>query len=527
MNFYDIKTTKDLATYLGYDLKNLTFIAYGLSDQKKYNRFEIKKRNGKDRCIFAPCEALKNIQNKIKIGIEEKYRIRSVVHGFVKNKSIITNAKSHIKKKYVINIDLKDFFPTINFGRVRGIFIKYFKFTNEVSTLIAQLLCFNNELPQGSPCSPLISNIITASLDKNLYKYAKRNRLEYTRYVDDMTFSTDLKKCTKKICTISNEYNIILNPDFENIIKESGFVVNVKKLFLNGKNRRQQITGLVVNEKVNFKKEYINSIRSILHHCHKDSIVDTAIIYNDKYSRRKKNLGNDEDYIRLWFSQVLKGKLLFAMQVCPKISLIKYCEDYNILFKGINRINFEKCESDYELKQKVLRIIDKDGVGVGSAFCIKDVGIATCYHVIENQVVCYYIYKGKKHIIEVDSMKYSKDLDIAILPIKGIEGYEIKDRQRYVQGQKTTVVAYPNADINISMEEGRVLTKGTFFGQEIYKASQRIVWGMSGGVVLDKNNFVCGMCRQGENPEENNETDFESGFIPGKVLYDFIKTYCK
>ena len=526
MYFYDIKTTKDLASYLGYDLSNLTFIAYKLSDQKKYNKFVIKKRNGKDRCIFAPCKALKNIQNKIKRGIEENYCINSVVHGFVKDKSIITNAKSHINKKYIINIDLQNFFPTINFGRVRGIFIEYFKFSKEVSTLIAQLLCFNNELPQGSPCSPLISNIIFASLDKNLYKYARRNGFKYTRYVDDMTFSTDLKTCIHKICIRNDKYNIVLNPDFENIINAAGFVVNVNKMFLNGKNRRQQVTGLVVNEKVNFKKEYINSIRSILYHCKKDSIVKTAKIYNSNYSRRYKNLGSDEDYIKLWFSHILKGKLVFAMQVCPKISLIKYCEDYNDLFKGINSINYEKCESDYELKQKVLRLFDGDGFGIGSAFCIKDVGIITCYHVIKNQVVCYYMLNGKRNHIEINSMKCNEDLAIAVLPIKGIDGYEIKEGQRYFQNQKTTIIAYPNADLDISMEEGRVLTKATFFGQEIYKASQRIVWGMSGGVVLDQNNNVCGMCRQGENPEEKNDTDFESGFIPGKVLYDFIKSNC-
>ena len=527
MNFTDIKTTKDLAKYLGYELSNLTFIAYKLPDLKKYNKFVIKKRNGKARNIFAPCQALKNIQNKIKKGIEKNYHINSVVHGFVKDKSIITNAKTHIKKKYIVNIDLQNFFPTINFGRVRGIFIEYFKFSNEVSTLIAQLLCFNNELPQGSPCSPLISNIICAPLDKKLYKYAKFNKLDYTRYVDDITFSTNLKNCTNKICTLTEEDKLILNPDFENIIHEAGFIINDKKLFLNGKNRRQQVTGLVVNEKVNFKKEYINNVRSILYHCKKDSIVETAKIYNDRYSRRNKILGGGDNYIKLWFSRVLKGKLLFAMQVCPKISLIKYCEEYNNIFKGINSINYEKCESDYESKQKVLRIIDMDGNGLGSAFCIKDVGIITCYHVIKDYVICYYMRNGKKHCIDVNSMKYDENLDIAVLPINGIDGYEIKDRQRYVQNQKITVIAYPNADLNISMEEGRVLSRGKFFGQEIFKTSQRIIWGMSGGVVLDKNNNVCGMCVQGDNPYIKNDTDFESGFIPGQTLYEFIIKNCK
>ena len=509
--------------YLGYALSDLTFIAYKLPDQKKYNSFTIRKRSGKDRVISAPCGTLKNIQNKIKKGIEQRYRIYNVVHGFVKNKSIITNAQSHIKKKYIVNIDLENFFPTINFGRVRGIFIKYFKFSKDVSTLIAQLLCFNNELPQGSPCSPLISNIICRQLDKKLNSYAKTNNFAYTRYVDDMTFSTNIKQCLKRICILDDEYNIKLNLDLENIIKQSGFTVNVNKVFLNGKNRRQQITGLVVNEKINFKKEYINRIRSILHHCQKDSIVDTAEMYNNKYSRRKKILGNDDNKIILWFSQVLKGKLLFAMQVCPKISLIKYCQDYNKLFEGFNRINYEKCESDYVLKQKVFRLIDIRGCGIGSAFCIKNVGIVTCYHVIENQVLCFYFHNGKKNIIEVNSMKYDENLDIAILPMKGIDGYELKSGQKYLQNKRTTIIAYPNADSEISMEEGRVLTKGTFLGKEIYKTSQRIIWGMSGGVVLDSNNNVCGMCVQGEDPKKKSDTDFESGFIPGNVLDRFIR----
>jgi RNA-directed DNA polymerase len=116
----------------------------------------------------------------------------SSAHGFMRERSIITNASGHKKRRFVLNVDLKDFFGTINFGRVRGYFLKdkNFLLNATVATVLAQIAFFWNALPQGTPCSPVISNLIGHVLDIHLVRLASKAGCTYTRYADDLTFST-------------------------------------------------------------------------------------------------------------------------------------------------------------------------------------------------------------------------------------------------------------------------------------------------------------------------------------------------
>jgi RNA-directed DNA polymerase len=121
---------------------------------------------------------------------------KSLSHGFEKHRSIVTNAWAHKNRRFVLNLDIADFFPSINFGRVRGFFMKNrgYALHERVATVIAQIACFNNELPQGSPCSPIISNLVAHLLDVRLANLAKQTRCTYTRYADDLTFSTNQRE---------------------------------------------------------------------------------------------------------------------------------------------------------------------------------------------------------------------------------------------------------------------------------------------------------------------------------------------
>ena len=197
------KSLADLASILGYKPSGLSYIAYAIPVDQKYKEFAIPKKSGGERRICAPCEQLKSVQRRLAnilyacIGeIERKNRskhLQSISHGFRERHSIITNAKLHKNRRYVLNIDLQDFFPTFNFGRVRGFFIQdsNFKLNDKVATVVAQIACFENALPQGSPCSPVIAELIARILDIRLVRLAKRNRLFYSRYADDLTFSTN------------------------------------------------------------------------------------------------------------------------------------------------------------------------------------------------------------------------------------------------------------------------------------------------------------------------------------------------
>ncbi|MGI6510061.1 MAG: reverse transcriptase domain-containing protein [Erysipelotrichaceae bacterium] len=202
MNTY-IKARKEVAELIGIELKELNRVLYKEKVDNLYKTFNIPKKNGGVRVIHAPKDRLKYIQRKLSDKLAkihqdylDKNNIKSVIsHGFQKGKSIMTNAYVHNHKKFILNIDISDFFPSFNFGRVRGYFIKSkeFNFSKEVSTIIAQLACHDGKLPQGAPTSPMISNLIFNIVDLRILALAKKYKLDYTRYADDLSFSTNNK----------------------------------------------------------------------------------------------------------------------------------------------------------------------------------------------------------------------------------------------------------------------------------------------------------------------------------------------
>lgn len=199
--FSDIKTRNDFADFLRIPRSKLTHILYVKKPDSYYETFEIPKKNGDTRTICAPSGDLKSLQTKLADALwEHQKSLRSstetkpnISHAFEKGKSIITNAKIHRNKRFVLNMDLENFFDSFHFGRVRGYFEKSagFLLPREVSTIIAQISCYNGRLPQGAPSSPIITNLICQILDMRLLKIAKKYKLDYTRYADDLTFSTN------------------------------------------------------------------------------------------------------------------------------------------------------------------------------------------------------------------------------------------------------------------------------------------------------------------------------------------------
>ncbi|WP_298622162.1 retron Ec67 family RNA-directed DNA polymerase/endonuclease [uncultured Legionella sp.] len=282
-------TIQDLAVLLNLKASQLSYVLFILPDEIKYTQFGIPKKAGGERIINAPHERLKHIQrclaNLLQHCVLEIERSkpqptpRALSHGFRKkaeinsNKKndvpigIHTNAHNHQNKRYVLNFDLSGFFGSFNFGRVRGFFIKnnHFGLHPSVATLIAQIACFKNELPQGSPCSPIITNLIAHILDIRLVRWAKKNRCSYSRYVDDITLSTNQEIPIKLAIYTEESMKWSLNKEIENIIIYSGFQINSLKTRLQTKSSRQVVTGLVVNKKVNIKKEYYRSARAMCH----------------------------------------------------------------------------------------------------------------------------------------------------------------------------------------------------------------------------------------------------------------------
>lgn len=263
----DIKSREDLAKRLNVSHNKLTYILYIKKPESYYETFEIPKRYGEMRTICASNGDLKVLQVRLskilwehqKSLLKEKGIKSNLSHAFEKGKSIITNAFIHRNKRYVLNLDLKDFFSSFHFGRVLGYFEKnrYFKLPHDVAVIIAQLTCYNGCLPQGAPTSPIITNLICQTLDIHILKLAKQYRVDYTRYADDMTFSTNDKSFVEKW----QEMVVKLS----SVIKSAGFEINEKKTRLQFRDSRQKVTGLVVNKKLSVNRNYVRKTRAMAH----------------------------------------------------------------------------------------------------------------------------------------------------------------------------------------------------------------------------------------------------------------------
>lgn len=277
----NIKTRNDFAKFIGVKLQTLTYLLYIKKIDNCYNTLEIPKKNGDTRTICVPNKNLKKVQKKLYNKLSTYYdEIKTqnnftskISHGFEKNRSIVTNAEVHKNKRYVVNLDLLVFFPSINFGRVRSYFIKnnYFEINDDIATILAQLTCYKGTLPQGASTSPLIANMICNIMDIRILKIAKKYRLDYTRYAYDLTFSTNNKY-------FLNDYDKFLE-DIKNIIHRSGFELNSKKTRLLFSNSRQEVTGLVVNKKISVPKEYYKNTRAMAHSLYKNGyfLIDDEV----------------------------------------------------------------------------------------------------------------------------------------------------------------------------------------------------------------------------------------------------------
>lgn len=260
----------DVANLLGLKPAHLSYNLYKKSDVQKYIKFEIPKRYGGKRAICAPIADLKHIQVVLAAllmqcldELNAKYN-RQAAHGFITDRSILTNSHQHRGRSYVLNVDLQDFFGSINFGRVRGFFIadKDFALQPAVATVLAQIACFENRLPQGSPASPVISNLIGNVLDTHLIKLARKHDCVYTRYADDLTFSTNLPNFPEELALLKDGA-WTTGAALLKIIKQSGFSVNESKVRLQFEDSQQNVTGLVVNHKANTPASYRSTLRAM------------------------------------------------------------------------------------------------------------------------------------------------------------------------------------------------------------------------------------------------------------------------
>jgi RNA-directed DNA polymerase len=300
---YEIKfPSKNPESRVVIGVRELNYYAFKAKD--RYVNFEIPKKNKKEtRPISAPRYKLKTIQKCINEVLYAVLIPHKAAYGFIPNRSVVDNAKMHVGKNFVYNIDIEGFFPSTDFRRVKTVLgLKPFnlKETREpLAFLIANLCCENGCLPQGAPTSPTITNIVCQRLDKSLTKLAKRYGATYSRYADDITFSSH-----------SNIFDKWFKARLKVIIeRKENYKINLSKERLQDWNKRQEVTGVIVNKNPNVNREYLKDVRYWLRTWEKFDTAATQSDFTTKYPS-KKSFGKYSGNI-IPFQNYLMGKILY------------------------------------------------------------------------------------------------------------------------------------------------------------------------------------------------------------------------
>ena len=252
-----LKTVNQLASFLGMGIMELR----QLKPHEHYVTFQVRKKDSDEkRTIEAPTGIMRTLLDRLSDGLQWLYSdhrtdaaqgyIRSVTNDPDK-RTIFTNATKHLGKKYLLNIDLKSFFYQINEQKVAEIFSddRFFSFDTEAVKLLVKLVCYNGRLPMGCSTSPALSNFATIDLDLELYKWAKAHNITYTRFVDDLSFSSNIELKPGHFEMISD------------MLKMHRFVPNPDKIKWFGLTDAKEVTGLIVGKKISLPNEYLVDLR--------------------------------------------------------------------------------------------------------------------------------------------------------------------------------------------------------------------------------------------------------------------------
>lgn len=290
-NYRDLGSLHDLAHFLGLAPFQLSYYAFRIDKRRAYRTFTIPRRHGGDRTIEAPVRTLKYIQRLIHESLTPIYGPHPAVHGFRSERSILTNAQQHLGRRYVLNIDLEDFFPSVTRKRIFGRLVaEPYSFNPKVANLIAALSTnVYSRLPQGSPSSPVIANIVAAGLDTALARICGSLGCWYTRYADDITISTSRDQLPPSLARYPKARGtgqVVIGDGLVAAIENNGFRINARKSRLQSHWTRQMCTGLVVNgDRVSPPRSYIRRLRSLVDHWRKNGWQEAAEVLHSKDNR--------------------------------------------------------------------------------------------------------------------------------------------------------------------------------------------------------------------------------------------------
>ncbi len=357
-------------------MPHLNYFIHPARNKKSYKTFSIPKKSGGERKISAPTKLLKSFLTYTNRLLQAFYQAPVYVTGFVPEKSVVDNAERHVGMNYVFNTDLKDFFPSISKSRVWATLKRYpFKFNDTIADAIAGMCCTEMKidgekcwvLPQGSPCSPVLTNIVCRNLDHELHKLAQEYSLRYSRYADDITFSSN-----RNVFQKGGEFQQKL----EEIITSQRFSINEKKTRVQNKNQRQEVTGLVVSDRVNVTREYVRDLDNLLYIWEKYGEAEAYAKFLVHYTPKQNRYRNKPN-----MQSVVQGKLLYLKMVKGADN-----EVWRRLQRRFNKLSGAKPSTESAIIKYRYTIADfEKKIGQELQIETKDGVIKRCYFTLNDQ----------------------------------------------------------------------------------------------------------------------------------------------
>lgn len=542
--FLAINSFRELAEYLGISPKELGFFAF--SNTNFYKEHTILKVNGQQRVISAPAPRLKIIQRTLADTFAQIYEMPDGVHGFVPDRSIATNAAEHVKKRAIVKIDLKDFFPTISAGRIRGLLTKLpFLFDGTVLDALTNLVCHTGKLPQGAPTSPILSNMICYRMDRALLQFARQKKLKYTRYADDIVFSSTMRSAIRDVAAYSKDNELCINDHLRKIIETNGFVINEEKTGLFGRGSRQLVTGIVVNEKCNFRRSDYQYLRNLFYYWKKTD-AETAAKRYVEYERgrhyRLRFFTDEGEFIEDKFIAHIQGLLAYyAMIAKQNKRRSKPLQTLWTAFFDLTGISVPEMtpnrsilRTDLWYQYRCPREANPREYGVtATGFILKDHGIVTAYHCFRDpstnamQGCCdkenFYLdiesYLGRQEI-GYGSFTGDRILDWAIYPapesFSKIPGLVFDEKYAVQEGEQITAFGY--ADGKKQLRKVTAVIADILDNEVI--VDRAFIAGMSGGPVLNSRGDAIGLVTQGSG---KGSYDKDGRFLLLKAIPDLYR----
>ena len=488
-----------LLNHLGLSTKELKKIWW--FREKMYNHFNIAKGNGKIRVISAPDVRLKYLQRQLAPLLASMYRVRNPVHGFVPAKSVKTNAQAHLRRRFLLNMDLKDFFPSITEKRISGV-LASLGVDHQAASIIARLCCCSGRLPQGAPTSPVLSNMVCFKLDKELMALAKNARCIYTRYADDITFSSHQPMTALFVGPLpsSGHFSVdLLGLTLLGTVSQNGFAVNPEKAHYADRHSRRMVTGLKVNEFVNVDRRYVRNIRATLYSVETLGLKEAQ----EKFETKHKGIAD--------LAQHLKGKISWLGHIRGQADPV-FRAIANRFNKSFSEQPIALAATGSEVRDRAVWVVEhyEGEMSQGSAFFLKDVGLVTAAHCVStaNEIEIYHPSKqSNKFKVSVHRVHAVRDVALLKHSIPATEYFELeRSTQSVATGDELTALGYPSfgPGDGINVRSGKVTSLPVKHAVKHIEVEQQLAQGMSGGPVVDADGAVLGVVHKGGPDEARN-----------------------